>query len=374
MKKIFIFVFIVFCIFKINALEYSFTDLSDFFLDKIETAYYVKDKTNIYDKNFNVIGTIKKAEVFKSNGFAEILIYDNGEYFGKQNLVKYNNGWLLDSDIILNDSDTHFTSYFTEKYIWTSIYSNIIVNSINPIDAIQELSRFCRDFPIGIEDFFVTLPLFEFGNSFLNFNINNIEYYLKILEVKNVNGTYIVNCSPCKRFLQINLKDENIPNLTISKEDTIITIKIKIDNNHLFVSNKDDLLIQEFMQVSPDWLCMFSDYINTGVKTDSLEAIGDNEFIVSINIISPQSAISENKNMLVSENLKLRSGEATTSEVITVMSAGTKVKILELGKAENIDGINSNWVKVEVLSGAKDRDGKLIKTETIGWCYGGYLK
>ena len=56
------------------------------------------------------------------------------------------------------------------------------------------------------------------------------------------------------------------------------------------------------------------------------------------------------------------------------MSVGTKVKILELGKAETIDGINSNWVKVEVQNGAKDRDGKPIKAGTVGWCYGGYLK
>lgn len=78
--------------------------------------------------------------------------------------------------------------------------------------------------------------------------------------------------------------------------------------------------------------------------------------------------------MLVYENLKLRSAEATTSQVLTIMQAGTKVKILELGKAENIDGINSNWVKVEVQKGAKDRDGRTIRAGTIGWCYGGYLK
>ena len=56
------------------------------------------------------------------------------------------------------------------------------------------------------------------------------------------------------------------------------------------------------------------------------------------------------------------------------MQAGTKVKILELGKAETIDGINSNRVKVEVLSGAKDCDGKPIKAGIVGWCYGGYLE
>ncbi len=78
--------------------------------------------------------------------------------------------------------------------------------------------------------------------------------------------------------------------------------------------------------------------------------------------------------MTVNENLKLRSGEATSTQVLTVMSAGTKVKILELGKAEKIDGINSSWVKVEVQKNAKDRDGKPIKAGTVGWCYGGYLE
>ena len=84
--------------------------------------------------------------------------------------------------------------------------------------------------------------------------------------------------------------------------------------------------------------------------------------------------VSSNKTMLVTENLKLRSGEATSTQVLTVMAAGTKVKILELGKAETIDGISSNWVKVEVQAGAKDRDGKPIKAGTVGWCYVGYLK
>ncbi len=55
------------------------------------------------------------------------------------------------------------------------------------------------------------------------------------------------------------------------------------------------------------------------------------------------------------------------------MAAGTKVKVLELGKSETIDGIKSNWVKVEVISG-KDRDGNKLKVGLSGWCYGGYLE
>ena len=88
----------------------------------------------------------------------------------------------------------------------------------------------------------------------------------------------------------------------------------------------------------------------------------------------PTTNVSKGKTMTVKEKLKLRSGEATSTQVLTVMSAGTKVKILELGKTETIDGISSNWVKVEVQKGAKDRDGNPIKAGTVGWCYGGYLE
>ena len=101
----------------------------------------------------------------------------------------------------------------------------------------------------------------------------------------------------------------------------------------------------------------------------------DYEDISSIKTVStPTTNVAPNKTMTVSENLKLRSGEATTSEVLTVMSAGTKVKILALGKAENIDGISSNWVKVEVQAGAKDRDRRAIRAGTVGWCYGGIFE
>lgn len=84
--------------------------------------------------------------------------------------------------------------------------------------------------------------------------------------------------------------------------------------------------------------------------------------------------VAPNKTMTVRENLKLRSGEDTSSQVLAVMQAGAKVRILELGKAETIDGIASNWVKVEVQQGAKDRDGKAVKKGTVGWCFGGYLE
>ena len=87
----------------------------------------------------------------------------------------------------------------------------------------------------------------------------------------------------------------------------------------------------------------------------------------------PTTNVAPHKTMTVKENLKLRSGEATSTQVLTVLSAGTKVKILTLGKQATIDGITSNWVQVEVQAGAKDREGKPIAAGTTGWVFGAYL-
>ena len=89
---------------------------------------------------------------------------------------------------------------------------------------------------------------------------------------------------------------------------------------------------------------------------------------------SIKTNVSVNRIMRATDNLRLRKEEATSSAIITTMQKGTMVKILKLGKAETIDGISSNWVQIEVQSGAKDRDGKPITPGTTGWCYGGYLE
>ena len=110
--------------------------------------------------------------------------------------------------------------------------------------------------------------------------------------------------------------------------------------------------------------------------TTALEAslASSSECFVGFRIVrSAPVSIATNKAMTAGANLKLRSSEATSSNVLTIMQAGTKVKILELGKSETIDGIVSNWVKVEVQADAKDRDGKPIEQGLVGWCYGGYL-
>ena len=92
----------------------------------------------------------------------------------------------------------------------------------------------------------------------------------------------------------------------------------------------------------------------------------------------PEAAISKfvpavGKTVTVTENLRLRTDDKTTAQVVTTLVAGTRVKVLALGREDTIDDIKSNWVQVSVLDGAKDKDGNVIEAGTIGWLFGGYL-
>ena len=76
----------------------------------------------------------------------------------------------------------------------------------------------------------------------------------------------------------------------------------------------------------------------------------------------------------VTENLRLRETEDTSSAVITTMQAGTLVQIRSTGKEETIDGITDNWVEAEVQFGGRNKDGIRITHGVTGWCFGGYLQ
>ncbi|MCQ2239998.1 ankyrin repeat domain-containing protein [Treponema sp.] len=85
------------------------------------------------------------------------------------------------------------------------------------------------------------------------------------------------------------------------------------------------------------------------------------------------------RQMKLKENLKLRTdyyswGNASYN-LLGILKAGTKVKVLELSEKAEIDDMNEFWVKVEVLEDCVSiGDGKSIPTGTTGYCYSGYLE
>ena len=106
-------------------------------------------------------------------------------------------------------------------------------------------------------------------------------------------------------------------------------------------------------------------------------ASGENQDMESENapaeaaILKPVPAVG--KTATVTENLRLRIDEQTTSDVVATLAAGAHVKVLAHSREDTIDGIVSNWVQVSVLDGAKDKDGNTIEAGTKGWLFGGYL-
>ena len=113
------------------------------------------------------------------------------------------------------------------------------------------------------------------------------------------------------------------------------------------------------------------DYDNANVSTTAV-ADGSSDTSTEESAVSkPAPAVG--KTAGVTENLRLRTDDKTTAKVVATLAARTRVKVLAPGREDTIDGIASNWVQVEVLGGANDKDGNAIETGTVGWLFGGYL-
>ncbi len=75
----------------------------------------------------------------------------------------------------------------------------------------------------------------------------------------------------------------------------------------------------------------------------------------------------------ITTNLRIRQAPKNGNPIVTILQ-GTKVQVLETGEVDKIDGIEGNWVKVKVPANSKDKDGKEIRQEILGWCFDGYLE
>ena len=230
-----------------------------------------------------------------------------------------------------------------------------------------------------------------FYNNIGGIIINNlfVSFYNDFYYLGGYNKT-IKKISPEKYHLCIEIAhkgntEENL-NLELKIPDIgkDFIIEIVFDGDYMYVYDELQNLLFTNVLVSSEFIAACKNLIrynlyDTNKVTWPRHADGSCDYDGSKTSTTPTTKVSsatnvsKNKTMTVSENLKLRSGEATSTQVLTVMAVGTKVKILELGKTETIDGIKSNWVKVEIISGS-DRDGNKLKVGMTGWCYGGYLE
>ena len=351
-----------------------------------DLQYTVKKESNIYEysiKNgFIVKETINKNDFVKIDYYpysSSIDFYDN-EYF--ISIIKNNQNLSLSLfDLIPKDTDEliqeEYITKIKDEYVWIpSYYLEVIEKKDREIIRKYEKELVKRyGEPNEYDDgwYGYILKSLIISNSCIDFGHEHL-YVENINLIKNGFTIETLNFSALK-----NEAENKMQKLNFIFDGDFLDVYLEPSKSPMYsyfkIKKSDYEKLKTFVFLPREYfLPNFYLYDKTALqKYNEEHAVNLATFKRPKRAEKNITNVSPNKTMTVSENLKLRSGEATISEVITVMQADTKVKILELGKAEKIDGINSNWVKVEVQAGAKDRDGKPIKAGTIGWCYGGYL-
>ena len=360
-----------------------------------EKSYKIIKDFDIYSDQHVLLNKGYEISAFISSKFAYMYYIDDNSCIHNDYLVPYNNGWISVDDLVLENSDIFLDSMLSEKQsdkTWIPVWYNSICGKNSNLES---FSNYYSRYKGSPEYNLIQLHKLELKNTLLVLHDTNDFWCFSIKNLEKVNNIYLLKCEIAKNMQQYfneTLSKEslnNLPNLTENRNCTFI---IEQNGNRLRLYNGENYkLIIELMQTDNNWNNSMLKYIEADYKnkpsnltpieekldhpwSDPKTGLYEGTFDAKSLVAVQSTNVTPNKTMLVTENLKLRSGEATTSDVLTVMSAGTKVKILELGKTETIDGISSNWVKVEVQKGAKDRDGRAIRAGTVGWCYGGYLK
>ena len=395
MKKI-ILLFFMFTTFYLFADDYiELIDYSKYYSFS-KKEYKTLCEANLYDDDYHVSKSVEKERKFNSSKFAYVQNQENQPFDTFDYLIGFENGWISVDNIILTDSEILPESIVTNcknrfEKMWIPTWYNKLIDEGKKLEDYSFYHE-CNKNSFEYKPW--RLHNVEFRNTFLIIYAVADPYF----SVKNItkdNNAYYISCeiemSEQKNFKDFFTKESfsHLPDLTENRNCTFI---IEQNGNRLRLYNGENYkLIIELMQADKAWNDSMIEYINSDYKnkpsaltpieekldhpwSDPKTGLYEKSFESKSSVSKASTNVVPNKTMTVKENLKLRSGEATSTQVLTVMQAGTKVKILKLGKAETIDGINSNWVKVEVQSDAKDRDGKPIKAGTVGWCYGGYLK
>lgn len=395
MKRFLFLIAICLILTNVNAQKWdSFNDVSEYY-KFTEKTYKTVRKANSYDEYGKIIDRVNRDQRFESSKFAYVQDRTNSPFDTFEYMISYESGWISTDDLILADSNvfpdaitTTNKNRFEKK--WIPTWYNVILNSSGRLEEFSDEYAGYKD----SEDYSLTgLCNIVFKNTILIFKTSLDHLFFSIKDIRQKNNVYYVNCElnrNAQSYFNEYLSKEsflNLPDLTVNRDAIFI---VEQNGNRLRVYNGESKkLIIELMQTNQEWIGLMLKYINSEYKNkpanlkvieEKLEHPWSNPVtgLYDTSVRSGEAAAFPNavlkKIMSVKENLKLRSGEATTTSVLAVMSAGTRVKILTLGKQATIDGITSNWVQVEVQAGAKDRDGKPIAAGTTGWCFGGYLK
>ncbi len=334
-------------------------------LQKNETLY-LRDDVGI---GFTYNNIPKEIEISVTNSYDDIL-YVPIQFLAfdenKQKISKYIKDYYWVPSYYyeqINSKTDRYTILYKNEIFWNN-WKNQFENASTWQDdfllgyyGFNDFYFFARSSYVGTNEATFLVKTEESNNDYIKYNVFKMYSHFQKYTKRTAN--------PQEKFL------------SLYEKETPFYIYLTIDGDYMNVyidEISEKTLFQTLIRTTPEACNQIENWIKGKSNDLSKVEMPKHGKAETMEKEVYSTNVAKNKTMLVNENLKLRSGEATSTQVLTVMSAGTKVKILELGKAETIDGISSNWVKVEVQKGAKDRDGNPIKAGTVGWCYGGYLK
>ena len=293
------------------------------------------------------------------------------------------------NDLYLEDNNLEIDTNIKNSY-WIPSYYYALLGSLNVKSDLLEYESHWKNFKNYTSDpdltwfDFFTVQKYYFGDFYFVYfgkdgYYNDVDFFAYLENVSDTKIVYDVQKMYATGLPYKDQVDFAHPDfIPLYEKEAPFKVILTLDGDYMkmYIDEvSEENLFQILVRTTPEACDQIEKWIKG--ESDDLSKVVMPRFSSvqkESSAASPTVNISPNKTMTVSENLRLRSEEATTSDILTVLQAGTRVKILEVGKAETIDGISSNWVKVEVQAGAKDRDGKTITKGTVGWCFGGYLK
>ena len=387
MRKNILIIFFLNFSFLLSSQEIYFRRTQEF---KITVDYELLTNADTFRYN-EIIDDIEKTSIQESKG--RIVTLDEYEESSGIGFLLVQSNLLVDSvdyKVANNDSFPAYAIYSKiDKFIiprWIPIwYFNALESQDRDLILKGEPRRGTWDGDINPDVWYNDIPQIS---SFVLTN-TGMTYYTPLWgqivflfkSVKKLSNTkYEVVAYPDIRAtdedITWDIYKENFPHI---ENGNPVKFIIEIDGKVMKVYNGETgRICHDLIQVSAEWVKLYETFVRTNNVPAGL--VLPEEYLLREKTQNNKSITSNNSNvepvkiMTVTENLKLRSGEATSTQVLAVMQAGSRIKVLEVGKAETIDGISSNWVKVVVLSRSKNRDGKPIREGTVGWCFGGYLE
>lgn len=274
------------------------------------------------------------------------------------------------------DEITIQSFFLNEKELIKRTYPNEVTNAEDEYFPWETLLK------IYGGDLYLSNVYIKLSNSF-NFGFS--KFFIKDIEMIDEN-TYKFECI-CKDFYHLDSKYK------VEKE-AIAALYATIDGDYIKVFLFDtENLFKTYARINRETEHELNSYFETG-RCDlskvtwphhadgtcdyedengnlTAGAIKNSDTPAKAAVPKPVPALG--KTATVTENLRLRTDDTATAEVVTTLAAGTRVKVLAHGRENTIDGISSSWMLVSVPSGSKDKDGNAIERDTTGWLFGGYL-